>query len=284
MFISRKRIVIHFSFLAIIFVTVAGIIGCKGENMQNELISNSLIKNVSEDKWSSLTQKRIYFGHQSVGFNIVDGLNVIVEENPKIKLNILKAGEPVSQHDFYFAHSQVGKNRDPISKINDFSQTLHNDIGDKANIAFLKFCYVDITKNTDIDNLFEKYKKELSSLKETYPDTKFVHVTAPLKTVQTGIKAIVKNVIGKPAGGYESNIMRNNFNKLIYQEYSGKEPIFDLARIEATQPDGSLQSFSYEGKEYISLYPKYTNDGGHLNNNGQRVVAESLLLLLADLK
>ena len=266
------------------FLAIFSSTGCKGENMQSEQMNDSALEEVSNVKWSSLAQKRIYFGHQSVGFNIIDGLNKIVKQNPDIKLNILKAGDSVEGNDSFFAHSQVGKNRNPISKIKDFSQVINNGMGEKLDIAFLKFCYVDITKNTDVDDLFENYKKELSILKESYPNTKFIHVTAPLKTVQTGVLAIVKKVIGKPAGGYESNIMRNKFNKRLDEEYRGKEPIFDLARVEATRSDGSLQTFSHGGETYVSLYPKYTNDGGHLNNHGQKAVAEQLLLMLTDLK
>ena len=37
-----------------------------------------------------LMDKKIYFGHQSVGFNILDGVSEILKNNPSIKLNIIK--------------------------------------------------------------------------------------------------------------------------------------------------------------------------------------------------
>ncbi len=62
----------------------------------------------------------------------------------------------------------------------------------------------------------------------------------------------------------------------------GNEPVFDIARIESTRPDGSRESFSDGGKEYFGLTPAYTNDGGHLNATGQKKVASHLATFLAE--
>ena len=63
----------------------------------------------------------------------------------------------------------------------------------------------------------------------------------------------------------------------------GKEPLYDLAKIEATYPDGKVLSYSRHGKIQYTLIPTYTNDGGHLNEKGRRIAAAQLLILLADL-
>ncbi len=102
-------------------------------------------------------------------------------------------------------------------------------------------------------------------------------------TVQTGIKVMIKNIIGKPIGGYNDNIKRNQLNEMITKEYKGEKPIFDLAKAEYTLKDGSKSSFSSNGKTYYSLAPDYTYDSGHLNKKGRKVVAEQLLVLLANL-
>jgi lysophospholipase L1-like esterase len=36
-----------------------------------------------------------------------------------------------------------------------------------------------------------------------------------------------------------------------------------------------------DGKTYYHLVPDYTNDGGHLNETGRKLVAEQLLLTIA---
>jgi len=57
--------------------------------------------------------------------------------------------------------------------------------------------------------------------------------------------------------------------------------VFDLARVEATAPDGRLTTFSHNGQSYPSLYPGYTDDGGHLNTVGQAVVGVAAIQFMA---
>ena len=82
---------------------------------------------------------------------------------------------------------------------------------------------------------------------------------------------------------YDANIKRNEFNKLIRKEYAGKEPVFDLAEMESTHPDGRRGAFSKDGKTYYSMIPDYTHDGGYLNEKGRKKDSEQLLILLANL-
>jgi len=252
-------------------------------NAEHEKINFSSIKDIPETVWQRLSHKKIYFGHQSVGNNIIDGIKDIIKENSKIKLNIVKTNDPKMFTTPIFAHSPIGKNMDPISKINAFAKFMERGIGDKADFAFFKFCYVDITKNTDINQIFTYYKNTMKHLKEKYPKTTFIHITVPLTIVQTGFKVWIKKIIGRPIGGYADNIKRNQFNEMLRNEYKNKEPIFDLALIESTFPDGTRCFFTDEGKTYYSLVPAYTHDGGHLNELGRKIVAEQLLILLAKL-
>ena len=55
-----------------------------------------------------------------------------------------------------------------------------------VDIALVKFCYVDFDAGTDVPALFAAYQATLASLEGRYPRTTFVHVTAPLTTVQGG--------------------------------------------------------------------------------------------------
>jgi hypothetical protein len=66
-------------------------------------------------------------------------------------------------------------------------------------------------------------------------------------------------------------------------QYLDKEPVFDLAMVESTYSNGSRQKFRYKGKTYHALIPEYSHDGRHLNENGRKIVAEQLLILLANL-
>jgi hypothetical protein len=256
--------------------------GCNGGKMLDEKGFLASLQNVPEATWTSLSKKRIFFGHQSVGFNIIDGIKDFMRTNPQIRLNIIETNSPADLNTPVFAHASVGKNTDPQSKMDAFADLMEKGIGDKADIALFKFCYVDIRRETDAEGVFAAYKSTMSLLEGKHPKTTFVHVTAPLTCTKETFKTWIKKMIGKKEiWEYDDNIARNQFNNLLRKEYQGKEPIFDLADVESTYPDGTRQTFSKDGNTYYSLVPNYTNDGGHLNELGRRIAAGHLLLLLA---
>jgi len=231
--------------------------------MTEQGIVFSSLNDIPESRLERLTKKRIYFGHMSVGYNIIDGINDLTKENNKLKINIIETNDPSRMASPVFAHSKIGKNMDPKSKIDQFVQSVEGGLGEKTNIAFFKLCFVDIESSTDDVELFNYYKSTMENLKNKYPRVAFIHVTVPLTTVQTGWKVSLKRIFGRPIGGYKDNIKRNQFNDLIRKEYAGKEQIFDLAAIEASARDGSITSFTHNDKAYFSLAPLYTDDGGH---------------------
>jgi len=241
------------------------------------------IKDVPETAWKKLGEKRIYFGHQSVGYNIVEGIKDVLKENPQIKLNIVETNISGDFSVPFFAHSQIGKNEDPKSKCEAFADLMERGMGEGVDIAFLKFCFVDVTGKTDADRLVAEYGSTINTLKKRYPKVTYVHITVPLMTVQTGPKAWIKKLIGRPIDGYEDNIRRGEYNQKLRSEYGTNDPLFDLAALESTFPDGRRYTFSAGGKAYETLVPEYTDDGGHLNQKGRRWVAEQLLVLLANL-
>jgi len=251
--------------------------------MSQEKVNLPGINNVSASAWGKLSQKSFYFGHQSVGFNIIDGIKDVMKEHPQIKLNIVESSDAADLRVGTFEHSRVGKNVEPKSKIDEFVQFLKNGIGNKANFAFLKFCYVDIRGESDVNDIFAYYKESMAKLKQEFANTTIVHFTVPLTTTKTTWKTIVKKIIGRKTSQYDNNIKRNEYNNLLLKTYAGKEPVFDLAKVESTFPDGRRCSFSKDSKTYYSLVPEYTSDGGHLNEIGRKIVAEQLLIFLAKL-
>jgi len=258
------------------------IIACGGE-MEQKKITYSSLKDIPDAAWEKLSQKKIYFGHQSVGYNIIDGVKDLMKEYPKIKLNIVETNDSKDFNSGVLAHSRVGKNVDPKSKIDGFAKYINEGIGNKADAAALKFCYVDMSSKTDISTVFDEYKTEVEKLRQNFPDLAIIHFTEPLTRRQTGWKASIKKIIGREIGGYEDNMKRTIYNELLENDFDGKDPIFDIAKIESTYPDGKRCTFESDGKTYYSLVPEYTSDGGHLNKVGRKKVAEQLLLLLANL-
>ncbi|SMC50386.1 hypothetical protein SAMN02746065_10389 [Desulfocicer vacuolatum DSM 3385] len=234
------------------------------------------------ESWQKLSNKRIFFGHQSVGYNIIDGIRQLLDENPQIQLEILEKKEVLNILPGQLRHFKIGTNEDPESKTKDFAKILEpaNQKG-VVDVAFHKYCYIDFNKDTDIEKVFSNYKKQMDWMKSKYQHVRFVHFTVPLTAIQRGPKAWVKKILGKPVGGMATNIKRNQFNLKLLEAYDGIDPIFDLARVQSTRPDGSLVYFTEKNKRYLSLYDGYSDDGGHLNKRGQKNVASRLLTFLA---
>jgi hypothetical protein len=228
---------------------------------------------------SELSRQKILFGHQSVGYDMVKGLEMI-SSHYNVPLNIIETRDVKKGSGGFFAHTRIGENKNPFLKINDFHQLIDSTSENSLDIAFFKFCYIDIRKNEDIQKVFAEYKSSLEDLKSNHPDIQFIVVTVPLRTLQKGPKAWMKKILGKPVGEFENNIRRNEFNELLKSNLSENYPVFDLARLESTLPGGKCIAFEKEGKTYSSLYRRYSRDGGHLNEYGMDWVASNLLFFL----
>jgi len=277
--IMKTLILLFTTFIAI------NLISCdKGGEMSKEKNKFPSIKDVPASAWEKLSQKKIYFGHMSVGFNIIDGIIDLMKENPQIKLNIVETADESDFNLGLLAHSRVGKNADPKSKIDEFARFINKGMGGKADAAALKFCFVDIKSHTNIKNVYVDYSNSILQLKKKYPDMTIIHFTVPLQTTRTTWKTWIKKAMGKKdIWEYDHNIKRNEYNEMLLEKYEGKDTILDIAKIESTFPDGTRCTFTKDGTIFYSMVPEYTNDGAHLNETGRKKVAEQLLILLANL-
>jgi len=253
--------------------------------MDTKKISLGRISDVPKEYWTRLAEKKIFFGHQSVGFNIVDGIKDIMKEHDYIKLNIVETIEPAAFNQPVFAHGQVGQNGDPTSKINSFQNMMDAGMGNKADIAFFKFCYVDVTRDSNPKQIFDQYTSAINNLAERYPQTTFLHITVPVCSTPKGpkriTKSIIKRFIGKP-GVLDDNLKRWEYNELLNNAYVKEQKIFDLAFVETVSPNSFRAYLKKNDKKVFIMLPKYTPDGGHLNEQGRKNVAEQLLILLAE--
>lgn len=225
-------------------------------------------------------EKYIFFGHMSVGFNIMNGLRHIFELNKGIQnIKIIKLESKFEVDKPAIYHIKNGKNGYPKSKCDSFKEMiLEKNLGNQLDIAFFKLCYVDIHKDTHIEEVFKYYVNTIDEIKKDFSHLKIIHVTLPLYSHAWGLKGKIKRVLRPDL----SNVQRNLYNELLRKKYKDKAPIYDLAKIESTLPDGSRSFFQYKGKRYYSLYDQYSSDGGHLNELGQLVAAKELLKILAE--
>lgn len=255
--------------------------GCQGKGDQADMTNERLRDAVARGTLEKLSARRIFFGHQSVGFNILDGVDTLGRETPGAGLRIVETGDPSAFDAPVLAHARVGKNGNPEAKIAAFGRYLDSGIGNRADIALFKFCYVDFKPGTDPDKVFEAYREAVRSWKERYPGLVFVHVTVPLTTFDTRMATRLKGLAARLLGKTDPNVVQDRMNERIRKEYGGRDPVFDLAAIESATPAGNPVTIRSGGRNYPTLYPGYTTDGGHLNDLGKRVVAGRLLEFLA---
>lgn len=223
---------------------------------------------VPADAWASLAASRVYFGHQSVGGNLIEGLRELSAGTPGPVTIVRGRRGPGTAALVEFP---IGENGQPASKILDFAAAL-DQLGDGVgDIAMFKYCYLDITPHTDVQALFAQHRDAVREMRRRHPELDFVHVTAPLTTLEPGPKMLLKRLLGKPTTR-DANAKRNEFNAMLRKEYAG-EPMFDLARIESTRLDGSRSFFIAGADTVYTLAAELTDDGGHLNRAGRRAAA-----------
>jgi len=241
------------------------------------------MNDLSVETVEKVFQKKIYFAHQSIGKNILHGIELLAPEKVD-QIVELQESDVTDTYPPAFYHSRVGFNSKLKSKIDGFSSAIDVSFGGNIDIAFIKLCYLDITATSDIEKLFNFYTKSLQSLQRKYPGIKFVHLTVPLIADRSTWKTHVKKLLGRDnLWEYADNISRNQYNQLILDEYGEKEPVFDLAKVESTHPNGMREAFTVKGQNYYALVKEYSRDGAHLSDIGSKVVGAALIEFLAGL-
>jgi lysophospholipase L1-like esterase len=262
--------------------TLVWLISCTGEQVKDATTRSELAGTGSDSipsaSWARLADARIYFGHQSVGGNILEGLRELSAARTSGKLKIIRSREG-SSRTAGLVEFTIGENGRPESKTKDFAASLQ-EIDDNATaIAIFKYCYLDITPETNVELLFASHRKALQEMRARHPNLTFVHVTAPLTRLESGPRFLTKRLLGRPTTR-DANVKRNRFNAMLREEYAG-EPMFDLAKIESTSPNGS-RSFFNEGSSVVyTLAPELTDDGGHLNATGRRAAAREFTAVIS---
>lgn len=224
---------------------------------------------VTDEELAAVADQRIFFGHMSVGKNIISGLRGLSEahgvEAPDF-LEIPVGGQaPLEEGTGVFAHTLIGENRHPFRKLENFEAMLRGGLADEVDTAMLKFCYIDIRWDIDVDKLFAAYTAAMEGLQADFPDVRFIHTTAPLTTGPYGLKDHIKQMVGR-----DDNANRAHYNDMIRATYGGDE-LLDVATLESTTPDGEAGAQLYDG---------YSSDGAHLNGTGSALVAAELVKLL----
>lgn len=191
-----------------------------------------------------IAKRRVYFEHASVGYNLLEGLRAVVPS-----LAVATAGNPAEARKWLGSH--VGLAENPRGnpgcweKVKIFAGSGNMPAG---TLSMMKFCYIDDDGN--VGGLFNSYRDAMERLERANPGVCYVWWTMPVMT--------------------SDNQRRFEFNKLVrgYCQ-SHRKPLFDIASIEADNSGNQDK--------------RYSEDGGHLNQAGQRRVAKAFAVMLARL-
>jgi hypothetical protein len=231
-------------------------------------------------RWSVIAGRTVYFGHQSVGSSVVAGVEGLTQEHT-LPLRVVQTRDPSTVAGPAFIHFLAGQNRDYASKNAAVLRLLESRTRARRPLALLKYCYVDMDCPTDPATMFAAYCDTVDTIQSEHPDVTVVHATIPLTTVESAFKSGARQLFGRRTQR-EGAIARHRYNELVRAEFKGTEPIFDLAKVEATQPDGMVAGFTVGGCMIETLARHNTYDGRHLNARAQRIAAKVLLDVLSD--
>jgi hypothetical protein len=223
-----------------------------------------------------IAARRVLFGHQSVGGNLLRGVEAIGRSQPDLAVPVAEAGGAAGAG---IVHFRVGRNGDPVSKIDDFLAHLDAEAAETPDLAGFKLCYADFGKQIDVDALFARYAAAIDQTRRRHPGLRLFHVTTPLERAEPGWRVLAKRVLGKTPA-QELNAVRERYNDALRRAFAGREPLFDLAREEASAGGAPVTAGTSAGR-VLALAPPFTDDGAHLNESGGRVLAARWLRFLA---
>ncbi len=214
---------------------------------------------VTDQELTRAAQMAVLFGHQSVGMNILDAVPGLYDARGVTAQPVLEwpATEPAGG---FVSHAYIGENGLPLSKIADFDAAVRS--GRRIEVAVMKLCFVDVTADTDIEAVFNRYRTTMADLGRDRPAVALIYATVPLTV-----------------GASQDNAARQRLNAMIRAQYAGTGRLFDLAAIESTRPDGTRVTAG-DGT-YLTLYTAYASDEGHLNETGARRAAAGLMRIIA---
>jgi hypothetical protein len=228
---------------------------------------------------AAVRRARILFMHHSVGRDVLAGMGALDAEAGGGALEVIAAEEIAGADGPFLAHFSGGRNRDPVGKIDAFAAAVRAEPRLDGALALMKLCYVDFEPGTDVEALFAHYRRTIEALQRERPRVRLAHVTVPLKRRPTDLRSVARRVLGRTVWEDAANVRRDEFSRRLAEAFPGA--VLDLARAEAVGPDGAPTTFEHAGARYASLYPGYTEDGGHLNAQGRRAAGAAAIRFLA---
>ena len=240
------------------------------------------IADVTVEQWAALGARQIFFGHQSVGENLIAGVEDVLRARTDIPIQVRLTDDPSEMAAPGLYHARIGQNGFPATKLEAFTEIVSDSLIASTGTVILKLCYLDIAPGVDPEAGFAQYRHTVDSLRTAHPGVTIVHVTTPLTTDVGWPRHVAAGLRGLTSQR-EGNYLRARYNELLQETYGGRDPVFDLARLEATDADGRVHTVRIHGTSVPILLDEWSSDGSHLNDAGRRRIAEAFLVTLAEL-
>lgn len=232
---------------------------------------------------------RTFFAHQSVGADILAGIEQLGRDTPYVArvLDLAQACagiEPDLTHSRLIIHERIGTNREPLTKIAGFRAVLDAKSRPEIDVAMLKFCYVDIVTQPEAEDLWRYYETAIEELSTVHPGVQLVHCTVPLRSLPEGPYAWLRRALGHRHPAIAANRARDWFNQKLRERFGRGHTLFDLAALESRRANGKPCELIDAGTRVPSLAREWTYDGGHLNERGRTIAAAAFLEFLQTLQ
>jgi len=227
-----------------------------------------------------ISKRRVFFGHQSVGASILREIRRLAEDLHVESISFVDIGGLPRAGDPFFADAAIGENHYPIEKCRDFSGKVSMICQHGVDAAIMKFCYSDIMRESDAEEIFRNYSATIDSLRKEHPAVRIIPATIPV-TVGTGrIPGFGNRLLGRTGNLDMGNVRRSEFNDRV-RAYFHDEDIYDVARAMSLDPNGIPKSFSFENRNIPKMFDGYAEaDGCHLNSLGAYNAAVELIHVL----
>src|SRR2546427_3652753 len=109
---SRKLLATRASLCVGLLVTVLAAVGCTTKNMEQVNRANMF----SPEEIQRLGRVKVFFGHKSVGDNILQGVRDLEADHATLSLKVVSSNEPASVKGPALVEASLGENRNPESK------------------------------------------------------------------------------------------------------------------------------------------------------------------------
>jgi hypothetical protein len=245
-----------------------------GPDTEKTGMPHTQIAPLTRTEWDALARRTVFFGHQSVGENVLDGLRKIgeIENWPALRIVDASAPDTGAIQGPALVHEKIGQNGDPHSKVQAFREALDSGLGARVDVALMKFCFWDIRRDTNIDTVFTEYQQTMADLVRRYPKVTFAYATVPLVAADVDWRARLRRLVGLTTPSDDDNVVRERLNRKIREAYGSGQVLFDVARAEE-EPSGA--------EPQPELAADFSSDGAHLNEAGRRRVGTQFVRALS---